>query len=365
MKRKLEILLIYSTALIQGLTLVIVPAASSVLTDPQTFGFSESAYGALFVPQVIMAILGALLGPGFSRRRGMKAVYQSGLLFNICAMILIGASELFLDNQSVAYLFVLLGTTAVGAGFGSTLPMINVYAERIFPENSASALTGLHTLLGTGTALAPLIVAVLVKQIGWWLLPVSALLILIIIFGGTFYLPLKGEKTGRKVAPVISDKRGFYQAGVWLFIAITILYGYCETIFANWAIIFLNKEKFLQPPQASYALAAFWAMVTAGRLLVSLLSVWISARLVYRILPLMMAAALWAVTLVGSDISGVLSFGFAGLACSAFFPLSFSFAQTRFASISETVSGSLMASYMLGYGAASYGIGKVLELKRY
>jgi MFS family permease len=161
--RKYEILLIYSTALIQGLVLVTVPAASSVLTDPEAFGFSDSAYGALFIPQVVMAISGALLGPKLSRKMGLKIIYQAGMIFNICAMALIALSNWFMDNNNFAYICFLLGTTAVGAGFGSSLPMINVYAERFFPENSASALTGLHTLLGTGTAMAPLLVAVLVK----------------------------------------------------------------------------------------------------------------------------------------------------------------------------------------------------------
>jgi MFS family permease len=88
MKRKFEILLIYITGLIQGLVLVTIPAASSILTDPNAFGFSDSAYGALFIPQVVMALLGALLGPRLSRKRGLKTIYQYGLIFNICAMVL-------------------------------------------------------------------------------------------------------------------------------------------------------------------------------------------------------------------------------------------------------------------------------------
>jgi len=362
MKRKFEIILIYITGLIQGLVLVTVPAASSILTDPDAFGFSDSDYGTLFIPQVVMAITGALLGPRFSRRWGLKSIYQTGLVFNISAMALIGASEWFLDNPDFSYLCVLMGTSAVGAGFGITLPMINVYAERFFPDKSATALTGLHTLLGTGTALAPLLVALLVKRFGWWFLPGSALVVLGIILAGSFSLSLKGEKTGGDNDKIFSDTHIFFPVGVWLFIVIVFLYGYCETIFANWAIIFLNKEKSISPAQAGYALTAFWAMVTVGRLLVSFITVRVPARLIYRILPVMIGASLWAVTKTGSDLSGIILFGFAGLACSAFFPLSFSFAQTRFASIAETVSGSLMAAYMLGYGFASYGIGKVVEL---
>ena len=51
----------------------------------------------------------------------------------------------------------------------------------------------------------------------------------------------------------------------------------------------------------------------------------------------------------------------AGLACSSFFPLSFSLAQGRFPSAAQMVSGSLMATYMLGYGFASYGIGWIVQ----
>jgi fucose permease len=360
--RKYEILLVYSTALIQGLVLVTVPAASSVLTDPDAFDFSNSAYGALFIPQVAMALAGALLGPKLSRKMGLKLIYQAGIIFNICAMALITSSNWFMDNDNLAYICFLLGTTAVGAGFGLTLPMINVYAERFFPDNSASALTGLHTLLGTGTAMAPLLVAVLVKQIGWWVLPLAALGASGIILTGSIFLPLKGEKMVAYKQGVSAETGHAFTAGVWLFIAVVFLYGYCETIFANWAIIFLKKERSLSPAYAGYALASFWAMVTVGRLLVSLLTVRVSASLVYRVLPVMMAAAMWAVTKVESDITGIILFGYAGLACSAFFPLSFSFAQKKFAYMAEKVSGVLMASYILGYGLASYGIGKVFEL---
>ena len=164
MERKFEIFTIYITGLIQGLVLVTVPAASSVLTDSNAFGFSAGAYGALFIPQVIMAIPGALLGPKLSRRRGLKSIYQSGLVFSVCAMALICASEWFRYNHDLAYICILLGTTAVGMGFGTTLPMINVYTQRFFPNNTAAALTGLHALLGTGTALAPLLIALLMAS---------------------------------------------------------------------------------------------------------------------------------------------------------------------------------------------------------
>jgi fucose permease len=233
--------------------------------------------------------------------------------------------------------------------------MINVYAERFFPDKSASALTGLHTLLGTGTALAPLLVTILVKKLAWWFLPLSAFILLGVIFIASLLFDLKGEKVQLSSDPFQSgESQSAFSFGFWLFVLVVFLYGYCETVFANWAIIYLSKDILLSATQAGIALAAFWGAVTAGRLLVSLLTVWIAPSWVYRVLPVMVAAAFLGISRIENQNSGIVLFGFAGLACSAFFPLSFSFAQKRFESIAETVSGALMASYMLGYGLASY-----------
>ena len=366
MKRNIEIILIYATGLMQGLVLVTVPAASSVFTDPHSFGFSASQYGALFIPQVIMSIIAALVAPKISSRIGSKIVYQAGLAFNCLAAALVALSQYFIGHP-MAYICVMLSTSAVGAAFGTTLPMINVYAQRFFPKNSAGALTGLHSLLGTGTALAPLLVVVFVKQFGWWILPVLALVVMTVIFIASFLLPLDVHVIPEKAGPhtghsqELGIQNGKMGGIFWLFIAIIFCYGYCETLFGNWAIIYLKNEKAIPAIEASYALSVFWVMVTVGRLLTAFLSAWIAPRWIYRALPVLIMISLWAVTTVHSGMMGILFFGLAGLACSAFFPLSFSFAQGRFASAAEKVSGSLMASYMLGYGFASYGIGRIVQ----
>lgn len=359
MKHKLEILCIYITGLFQGLALVIVPAASLVFTDPHQFGFSSSEYGLLFIPQVVTAIAASLLGPSIARKWGMKTAFRLGLVFNILAMASIAASQWFVGNHHAAYVLVIVGTAFVGAGFGTTLPTINVYATNFFPKSSASALTVLHTLLGIGTALAPFLVTVLVKQIGWWYLPIFVFAFLMILLIGAFILPLEDERI--ETTTTVAGPDVFLPIRVRLFMLIVFLYGFCETIFANWAIIFLNKEKGVQIDQAGYALAAFWVMVSVGRLLISILSVWVSPSLIYRILPVLIAISLAAVTKVNSPTSGILLFALAGLSCSAFFPLTFSFAQKGFEPIAERVSGWVMASYMLGYGLAAYGVGKMME----
>ena len=48
--------------LVQGITLVTFPAASSIFTDPTEYDLSSTQYGAMFLPQVVTAITTSLLG---------------------------------------------------------------------------------------------------------------------------------------------------------------------------------------------------------------------------------------------------------------------------------------------------------------
>ncbi|MDE2028847.1 MAG: MFS transporter, partial [Candidatus Omnitrophica bacterium] len=346
----MEILCVYLTGLFQGLVLVIVPAASLVFTDPKIFGFSNEQYGLLFIPQVLAAIVTSLAGPALARRWGIRTALRTGLLFNILASASIAASQCVWQNHATAYLLVISGTGLVGAAFGVTLPIINVYAVNFFPKNSASALTALHTLLGLGTALAPFLVAVLVKQMGWWVLPVGVAVALVVLLGGASILPLRDLRSSPSPKTLAEEPEVSWRPRVGLFALTVFLYGYCETLFANWAIIFLNRQKGLPIQEAGYALALFWIMVSLGRLLVSLAAVWVPARLVYRILPVLITLALAGVSTISSSQAGLFLFAFAGLACSAFFPLSFNFGQQSFPPMAERISGWLMASYMAGYG---------------
>src|SRR5262249_30161041 len=95
--------LIYLCGLAQGLALVTFPAASSIFTGPDGFGFSASRYGLMFVPQVILAILASGAGPALARRWTLKRVLQAGLSANLLAMALLAASRLLIDRPGSAY----------------------------------------------------------------------------------------------------------------------------------------------------------------------------------------------------------------------------------------------------------------------
>src|SRR5262245_30143713 len=172
MATRTETNVVYAAGLVQGVVLVTFPAASTIFTDPDEYDLSAAQYGGLFLPQVVTAIAGALLGSTLARRIGSKRVYLYGLLSSLVAMSLLVISTLFTDETALAYGLLLTATAFVGAGFGLTVPSLNTFTAEFHPDAVDRSILVLNALLGLGTALAPVFVAVFVGLGFWWGLPV-------------------------------------------------------------------------------------------------------------------------------------------------------------------------------------------------
>src|SRR5580704_4246703 len=88
--------LLYLAGVVQGLALVAFPASSAIFTSPSGFGLSGAEYGAMFIPQVVLAILSSALGPGLARRLGLRGVLLLGLSADLLSMALFSASPLLI-----------------------------------------------------------------------------------------------------------------------------------------------------------------------------------------------------------------------------------------------------------------------------
>ena len=300
------------------------------------------------------------------RRLGLKRIFLLGLMFNLLSMAVLALSNQFVGHHGAAYGLLLVATGILGAGFGATLTPVNIFVVSFFPSKPSTALTSLHAILGAGTALAPLLLALFVGMGWWWGLPVGV--------GGLFLLlgvmslgqPLEVEHA--KKSPGHEGLASLLRAlppRFWVYAGIVILYGICETVFGNWATIYLHEDKGLSLRQAGFALAVFWAMVTVGRVVVAALSFWLPSHWIYRALPIMMLGAFLGIPTIEGAMGNLVAFGFAGLACSAFLPLSISLAEQEFWEMAEVVSGVLISAYMLGYGLGSFGVGPLREMASY
>jgi fucose permease len=362
MASKTERTLVNVAGLVQGIVLVTFPAASTIFTEKSEYGLSSSQYGTMFLPQVALAIAASLLGSGLARRISTKRVYLLGLACSTVAMVLLLASTLVKTNHSVAYPLLLVATAFVGAGFGLAVPVLNTYTSVFHPDAVDSSVLVLNALLGLGTALAPVLVAVFVGLGFWWGLPILSTVLLVGLLIVSLPQPLQaGTEAG--AAERAGRARMRLPARFWLFAAFAVAYGICETMNGNWSQLDMTTRLGASATQASLALAAFWAMVTVGRVLFAAIDRWLPERVTYRVLPFVLVVTFLLVSALTRPHAGagIAVFALAGLGCSALLPLTISFGEEDLSAMAAAMAGAVIAFYQFGYGIAAFGVGPLKD----
>ena len=126
------VLIVYVAALLQGMTLVSFPAVSAMLK--QALSLSDADYGAIFLPQVALAIVGAVAGGALARTIGLKALLALALAANAASQVLLAASDF--ASPSGGLVLLLVGTASLGLGFGLIGGPINAYPGLLFPRRA-------------------------------------------------------------------------------------------------------------------------------------------------------------------------------------------------------------------------------------
>jgi fucose permease len=362
MAAKAESRVINLAGLVQGIVLVTFPATSTIFTSSKYYSLSGSQYGSLFLPQVVLAITASLLGARLAQRITTKRVYLVGLACSLVAMVLLLVSALVKADQAIAYPLLLIATAFVGAGFGLTVPVLNIYSGLFHPAAVDSAVLVLNALLGLGTVLAPVFVAIFVGLGFWWGLPVLSAVLLAGLLAVSARLPLQAG-TGTAAGARSERRQRRVPRRFWVYAAFITCYGICETMNGNWSELEMTKRLGASAAEASLALAAFWGMATVGRVLFAAVGRWMPPRLTYRILPFVLVVTflLTGHLSSGSAATGIVVFGLAGLGCSALLPLTISFGEEELTAMAGAVAGGIIAFYQLGYGIAAFGVGPLQD----
>jgi FHS family glucose/mannose:H+ symporter-like MFS transporter len=351
---RFEIGLLYLAGMVQGLAVVTFPAASTIFASPTGFDLSSTQYGGMFIPQVVLAILASAFGSRLARRFGLRGVLLLGLCGDLIAMALLAASQLLIGSHA-AFVLLCIATGALGLGFGATVMALNTLVEGFFPDSADSAVLLLNALLGVGTGLAPLLVALFTGLGVWWALPLLMVLLIAMLLFGTLRAALRLPYN-------VASAGGGLPTRFWLYAAAVLLYGVVETLSGNWATLYLSTQRGVAARDASFALTAFWMMVTLGRVIIAFLERFVPARGIYLALPILLAVAFQIVARAGGAAIGIAGFAAVGFACSAFLPFSISFAGAEFPRQAATMSGALIAFYQVGFGIAAFGVGSLRQL---
>ncbi len=349
--------LVYGAAFLQGLAVVSFPGLSAVLTGD--LGISDAAYGALFLPQIALAVLGALAGGLLARRFGLKRLLVGAMLANVASQLCLAGSAL--AGPAAVLPVLMLGGAALGLAFGLLGAPLNTYPRLLFPARADAALVTAHTLFGAGFAVGPF-VAGLASGAGLWPaypLTVVALALCTVFSAGLIRLPVEAPPDPETDAPASAPP--LRNPAFWTLVAIVILYAVAEGTFSNWAVVFLSQEKQVDSAIAPWGLSAFWAALVTGRLVVATLLVRFRATPIWLALPVLMMVAFNVVPATQGTAAGIAAFAFAGLACSAFFPLTVAEATRRFPGAVPFVSAMMMAALMIGAGSGTFLVGLLRE----
>jgi hypothetical protein len=126
------VILVFLAGLLQGLTLVTFPALSTVLKT--TLSLSDTAYGAIFLPQVVLTAAGAVAGGLLAKRLGLSMLLRLSLLANGLSQLALLVSVGIGGNSG--FVLMTLGTSFLGLGFGLSAAPFNRYPILFFSSQA-------------------------------------------------------------------------------------------------------------------------------------------------------------------------------------------------------------------------------------
>jgi fucose permease len=357
---RIAIASLYLGGVLIGLIQVAVPSSSAYLLA--THDLSDGQYGQVFLAQLLAAIAGALIAGPAIRKWTLKSIYGIALLCFVGSQVALATTE-FVPKEMVSIALVIsLGLFGFGFGFGGG-PLNGLVASTM-PRHSDAAITALHFCAGAGLMIGPLLVRQFEASGLWLVSPLAnAMLAVAILFlvlaAGPFTEPVRTLGSDRRMSDDGSSDPSFSRH-FKIMLAIAFLYALVEASFSNWAVLYVSVTRAESLDAGAHALAAFWGSLTVGRLIATIALRRIRPYPVWMALPGCMAGAYIAVANSTSAFELVLSFGLAGLACSAFFPLTVSAAARPYPEHTSWIASMLTAGLMVGVGVSTYAIGTLV-----
>lgn len=343
---------VYTAGFLQGAAFVLVPALGHILHQAP-YAFGSSAYGFLYFPEIIGAILSALAAGGIHRRLGGSGIFRLGALSNAAAMFLLVAAAF--TSSGLAYGLILAETLFLGIGFGLTNAAINRSASLLFAGAATAAVTILNAVIGGATAISPLILEGFRGSIGWagWpgLLALAWLALLL--------LPIAAE------GPAELGGLRAWRRSMFPFAGAVLIYAICEGSFGSWANVLVSVNRHLPAASGALALALFWGGMTVARFALGFLpDRLLHRRIVYLLAPLGMAACFLVIPQLITTGALLTAFTAAGVACGIYYPYSMAYGIAAHPQEGTQMAGLLVGALMVGEGIGSFGLGPLQDLLR-
>lgn len=322
-----------------GWTGLLIP--SLIRSIETTFGQDDAGIGVLYLVYAIAYVCGSFVGGPLTERLGRRVILTGAAIVTA-----IGTAGLGLAGAWPA--FVLAGLT-LGVGAGCLDGGANGLVLDVYREGRGRAMNLLHASFAFGALSAPLIVGTLVDRgVAWQTIAIGTGLAIIVLALAYVVTPMP---SGRRVMATASatasppDARALLSVPLLVLGAAIAFYVASEVGVSNWLVRFLEPAPLTT---ATLALSLYWAGLTAGRLISSV----ISDRFDHLAFTVTCAAALAvmiaAAVLVPALPLSIAGFAAAGVASGPIFPMIVAIGGERYPERSAAVGGSLTAMAVIG-----------------
>jgi MFS transporter, FHS family, glucose/mannose:H+ symporter len=231
-----------------------VPLARRLAIDESRVGGLVAVFGFVMIPVVLMfGVLTDLLGK--------RAVLVLGSLLIAAALAVLARSK--------NYWQALVSVVLLSAGWAGLINVLNVLMPAAFPGSHVYATNLGNTFFGLGAFLAPLVVMLLLRRLGFTpgslVLAAVALAPAVLALGADF--SLGGGKDA--VQSAVSEAVPFWGNSVmWLCVVAAFFYLPLEATMAAWFTTYLVDNR-VSEGTASALLSAFWLAFAVSRLAVA------------------------------------------------------------------------------------------------
>lgn len=357
-----KLIVYYLVAFLQGIALILMPAASYIFKSPELNAISDEQYGLLFLPMNLACIATTVWFKPILEKLGAKRVYYYGLFSGVISLVFFIALRWLSGNNFASFISLLISDLFLGIAFGLVASVLSICLIELFPTKRDSAITGFHSSLGLGAALSPLLVNFFYERGEWAYSLFFTLGLLLLIIG----LSIKAKVIeGLHHLAEEEDTKSISNLplpwGAKFFLLATLIYGIAESIIGNWSTIYLSQTKQFSITTSALSLAFFWGFITVGRILASFLTFRVDARWLYRASPFLMFASLVYIIVTGSENKILLGYLGVGLGFSYFFPLSVSLSSQYYHHWHKSLNALVVAGLMIGVSLGSTFVGILKE----
>jgi len=335
--------------MLQGAAFVLVPSLGGVL-ERAPYRLGATAYGALYFPEIVGAVIGALAAGRLHRVAGTLAVFRAGLIANAIGMALLACASLAQGWH--AYVAILAETACLGFGFGLTLATLNPSAAALFPRAPTAAIATLNGTIGAATALAPLALEALQRAGAWGLMPaLLAVGFVALIVAGTGRSVAVAPAAAR--APTLPALRTLAPFALAVF-----LYAIAEGAFSSWAQVYVTRVGHAAAPLAALALSAFWGGMTLWRMLIGFVpEAGQTRKFLFLASALGIGASFVGLSVLAAPDALVAAYACAGAACGIYYPYAMAFGLATRPQDEIAFAGTMVAALMIGEGTGSLAPG--------